>query len=139
MPSNLAIAEALLTETRMQDPTLLTDDFAVIRSDGMVLPTDVLLPVMKAIVSAGPDFDFNVKNLEDDNDTVTGEVWVTATMTHDLSHPMFGDIPATGKKATLPVERFELTFRGGKVASMKVSSDEPAGPPELVRQWTAEA
>jgi hypothetical protein len=137
MPSNHAVAEALMTETRMLDRSLYTDDFVCVRSDGMELSLEQLLPVMNALVSAGPDFAFNVKNLQEQGDTVTGEAHVTATMTRDLSHPLFGDHAATGKKATLPPERFELSFRGGKVASMKVDTDLPAGPPEVVRQWTA--
>ena len=100
------------------------------------MPAAMVCLTVQAVVAAAPDFNFNVKNWQLEGDTVTCEATVTATMTNDFSHAKFGDIPATSRKATLPVERLTLTFRDGKVASMLVESDGPSGPPEVIRQWT---
>lgn len=134
---SIEIAKNFVLETRMADPASYADGFTATFPDGMQLDGPAIVGTMQAILAAGPDFSFNALKLREEGDAVLLEIRVTATMTKTLSHPQFGDIPATGKKASLGVERVKLSFAGGKVASMEVDADGPAGPPELIRQWTA--
>lgn len=132
----LETAKKFLEETRMCERSLYADDYTTTFPGGVVLPADMVCATLKAIVAAGPDFSFNVENLREVDGTVKGDAHVTVTMTNDFSHPQFGTIPATGKRAVLDVEQFTLSFKDGKVASMVVTTDSPTGPQEVIRQWT---
>jgi hypothetical protein len=134
---SLEIAKAFLEETRMCDRAMYADDYTTTFPGGVVLHADMVCATVKAIIAAGPDFSFNVEDLREVDGTVTGKVNVTTTMTREFSHPQFGTIPPTGKRAVLDVEHFTLRFKDGKVASMVVRTDSPTGPPEVIRQWTA--
>lgn len=133
---SIELAKSFLNDSRMCDRDQYTDDYTSTFPGDVVMPVDMVCPTVQAFVAAAPDFNFNVKNWRLEGETVTCEATVTATMTNDFSHPQFGDISATGRKATLPVERLTLTFRNGKVASMLIDSDGPSGPPEVIRQWS---
>ena len=134
---SLEIAKAFLEDTRMCDRSMYADDYTTTFPGGVVLPADMVCATVKAIIAAGPDFSFNVEDLREVDGTVTGTARVTVTMTEQFSHPQFGTIPPTGKRAELGAEHFTLSFKDGKVASMVVATDEPTGPPEVIRQWTA--
>jgi ketosteroid isomerase-like protein len=134
---SLEIAKKFMVETRMADPSLYADDFVTTFPDGSQMPRAAILSAVQAIVAAAPDFSFNTTDWSEKDGKVTATAKVTATMTKSLSHPQFGEIPATGKLAILPSEHFTITFRDGKVTSMVVASSAPGGPPEVIRQWTA--
>jgi hypothetical protein len=134
---SLELAKKVMIETRMADRSLFTDDYATTFPDGSVVPVDGLIGTMQAVLAASPDFDFNATNWSEGDGNVSFEIRVSGTMSNALSHPVFGDIPATGKHAVLDTERITITFRDGKVASMTVECDGPCGPPELIRRWTS--
>ena len=135
---SLELAKSFLIDSRMCDRSQYTDDYSTTFPDGQAIPVDVVHPMMQAFIAAAPDLSFNCESWAEKGDKVTAVVRVGGTMTGAMSHPMFGDIPATGRKGQVAAESIELSFRDGKVASMVVVSAEgPSGPPELMRQWTA--
>jgi len=135
---SLELAKSFLIDNRMADRSQYTDDYSTTFADGTKMPMDAVFGSMQAFLKAAPDLDFNPQNWSEVGQNIRVTVSVSGTMTGTLSHPMFGEIPATGKKGQAPAEHIELTFRDGKVASMVVlEEDAPAGPPALVRAWTS--
>jgi len=134
---SLELAKRFMDDERMCVRDSYADDYTTTFPEGDPLSGDAVCATMHAFTGAAPDFSFNTKNWSEDNGVVKVEAYITATMTNDLVHPQLGTVPATGKKAALDVERITLTFKDGKVASMVIEADGPAGPPELIRRWTS--
>ena len=58
---------------------------------------------MQAVVTAMPDWAFNITDIQEDGDKVTLKSHITGTHTGLLELPGMPPIPATGKKVALPI------------------------------------
>jgi SnoaL-like protein len=108
--------------------SLLADDFTLGGPTSQPIGPDAFLGIHRAFAAAMPDFSFNAGNFHEANGTVTYQVRITGTQTHDLVLPVPGiaPIPATGKRVSLPAEPNRVTLRGDKVATAE-SSEVPGG------------
>ena len=81
------------------------------------------LGVQMAMLTAMPDWKFNGADYKENGDVVTANLHLPATQPAELSLPMPGlpQIPASGKKVSLPNEPTTLTVKNGKLARLDVT------------------
>jgi ketosteroid isomerase-like protein len=116
---------------------LLTPDATV---SGGILPA--AMPAMEAFRMIGglqsgfPDIRFEPQNITVSGDQATVDVRITGTNTGAVTLPipgLSGSIPPTGRRVSVS-DRFVITVRGDKVASMRVDSPAGGGIPGVLEQ-----
>lgn len=100
--------------------TYLTDDFTF---SGPV-PTPVgkteFLEFHAGLKKGFPDWQFNLKDVQEKGGLVTGAVQIRCTHTAALTLPGLPTVAATGKKIQLPREAFTCSFEGNRISEFKV-------------------
>jgi predicted ester cyclase len=100
-----------------QADTLLADDLVFAGPVPEPVGKREFIGIQGALSAAFPDWNFNVMDLKEDGDKVTGVVQITGTHTMPLSLPLPGvpTIPPTGKQIRLPREPISFTVKNGKI------------------------
>jgi predicted ester cyclase len=98
----------------------LTDDFTFSGPVPETIGKREYLDIHSQLKRAFPDWQFNVSNLSEKGNTVSGSVQVTATHTGTLTLPGLPPVEATGKLVKIPSEGFTCTFKGDKIAEFSV-------------------
>jgi len=85
--------------------------------------------IQSAMVAGIPDWKFNVSDLKEDGDKVTGVLQITGTQTREIKLPLPGmqPVPATGKSVSLPKEPATFTIRDGKISRLETAATPGAG------------
>ncbi len=132
---NIDIAKAVVNgfETRdlKKTASLLSDDFVLTGPAPVPLNKDAYLAFQSVHNEAFPDWKFNPSQWQENGDTVTVLVGITATQTGAYDVSKLGipipPVPATGKFTRWPVgEQMTFVVKGGKVVSAHVET-KPGG------------
>ena len=85
--------------------------------------------IESAMVAGIPDWKFNVSDLKEDGDKVTGMLQITGTQTKALQLPFPGmaPVPPSGKHVSLPKEPATFTIRDGKISRLETAATPGAG------------
>lgn len=92
---------------------------------------------LQAQLDAGmPDFSYNLSDLHEHGNTVTGLIQIAGTHTSDLAFPQFGIpmIEETGQAIGLPQVPVEFALSDDKVAEMKIQAVPGGGMEGLLQQ-----
>jgi predicted ester cyclase len=95
------------------------------------------LGLQKKLLTAFPDWAFNIEDLREEGDKVHCTVQISGTHKGALELPPdigVPSIPATGKSIRLVREKVELTFKGDKIASIRSAATPGAGVPGILSQ-----
>jgi|GEM_PF-116563 len=101
----------------------LSDDFIFSGPVPEPLRKTEWMGMMQSMLTAIPDWSFNISDIQELDDEIRIRVQVSGTQTGDwdLSTLDLGLVKATGKSFELPVEHCELTIRDGKVIRFSVN------------------
>jgi predicted ester cyclase len=113
---------------------LVADDFIFSGPVPQPLGKQEFLGFMHIMLTALPDFAFNISSFEEDGDTVIAKSHISGTHTGVLALPGMPPIPPTGKKVSLPEEVQTYRLRDGKLQSLTVGARPDAGIPGLLSQ-----
>ena len=120
----------------VQAATYMGDDFQFSGFGSDPLNKEQFVSLMKTLFTAIPDWSYHPRELRSEGDSVRFRTQVTGTHSGMLVglNPGMAPIAATGKKINLPQDQVECTVRDGKVATMKVASEEGGGISGIVTQ-----
>ncbi len=113
---------------------MLAEDFVLIGPTPQPLGKADFIGFMHIMLTALPDFAFNLSNFEEDGDTVIVKSHITGTQTGTLALPDLPPIPATGKKISLPEEKQTYTVKDGKLQSLSTDARPDSGVPGMLSQ-----
>lgn len=114
--------------------SLLAENFVFSGPVPQPLDKAGFLGFMHIMLTAFPDFAFNVSHIEENGDTVTVHTHITGTHTGTLALPGMPAIPAAGKKIALPHEIQTYSVKNGKVSSLATDARPDAGIPAILAQ-----
>jgi predicted ester cyclase len=131
-----AFSAALESRDFEKAGSYLSDDFVFTGPVPQPVGKQEFLAIQRAVEDAFPDWSFNVHDVQEQGEKVTGAVKITGTHTRDLALPMPGIpvIPATGKKLSMPEEHLEFNFKGEKIASLTSDNVPGGGLPGVLAQ-----
>jgi predicted ester cyclase len=112
----------------------LSDDFTLSGPMPQPVGKNEFIGIQSAFQRAFPDWKFNLHEVEEHDDTVTGAVQITGTHTEDLVLPGMPPIPATHKEVSLPEEHLVYTFEDDKIASLASDNVPGGGAPGVLQQ-----
>jgi predicted ester cyclase len=120
----------------VQAATHLHPDFQYSGFGSDPLNKEQFVSLMKTLFAAIPDWSYHPRELRTEADFVRFRTQVNGTHSGMLVglNPGMAPIPATGAKIALPADQVECTVRDGKVATMKVTSEEGGGIPGILTQ-----
>ena len=113
---------------------LLADDFVLSGPVPQPLGKQEFIGFMHSMLTAMPDFAFNVSSFEEDGDKVIARSHITGTHTGVLALPGLPPIDPTGKKVILPEEIQVYTIKDGKLQSLSTDARPDAGVPAMLAQ-----
>ncbi len=98
------------------------------------------LGVQSELLTAMPDFTYNLSALHSHDDGVHASIRISGTQTNDLALPLFGleNIRATGLAVSLPQTQATYQIENDKVVSMNVEAVTGGGLSGLLQQVGAE-
>jgi predicted ester cyclase len=98
------------------------------------------LAMQEKLLTAFPDWRFNLEDLQAEADKVHCTVAITGTHKGalDMSDLGLPTIPATGKSVSLPREKVEVTFAGDKITSVRSPGSADAGVKGILSQLGVE-
>ncbi len=116
----------------------VADDFTL----SGAMPTPVgkkeWLNLHKTLETGLPDFKFNLHDVKEQGNKVSGKLRITGTHSRDIPGAIPGlinkKIAATGKKVTLPEEECEFEVANGKLSRIYVKPTVGGGPKGLLEQ-----
>jgi predicted ester cyclase len=117
----------------------VTGDF-VFSGPPQPLRNDGFLALMRALGTALPDWSFNLHDVQHDpGGTVSAKMQITGTHTGPLALPMFGlpEIPASGKRVSLPEDRVEFVPAADNIAAIAIIPAPGGGIAGLLEQLGA--
>ncbi len=114
--------------------SLVNDNFVLSGPVPQPLGKQEFIGMMKAMLTAFPDFKFNGVVAEEREETVVVKARISGTHTGTLALPGLPPIPATGKKISLAEERQEFTLVNGKLSKLTTDSSPDAGVPGMLAQ-----
>ncbi len=120
----LAFSAALTAHDLDKVAALLADDFTATGIAPAPLNKEAFLGAQRAWYAGCPDWAVTPSNLNEQGDTVTANVTITATQTGTLAFSDMPPLPPTGKKISSS-DTATLTFRDGKVVSLAVTQGSP--------------
>lgn len=114
----------------------MSDDFSMSGWTAQPIGRGEFLAMQSALHAAMPDLSYQLQDLREERDGVTGLMALSGTHMQDLSLPMFGIplIPATGIAVALPQVYVEYTFDDGEVKVMLVEEVRGGGLTGLLQQ-----
>ena len=115
---------------------VIAEDFRLSGLAPQELDEREFLVLQSRLLTAMPDFSYNLSNLREEGDEVKAIIQVTGTQTGDLSLPMLGLEPVQATGLAVDLAQMETSYRvvDGKVAAMHVVSAAGSGLPGLVQQ-----
>lgn len=115
---------------------LLSDDFLYYGPMPDPFNKEEWLAFQMAVQTAFPDWSYNLKKVELNNDSVEIIVHITGTHLNELKLPMddLKAVPASGIKIDMPEERATLKFKFEKISELKVHGTFHGGLPGLLTQ-----
>jgi hypothetical protein len=113
-----------------------TDDMTFIGPLPHPLLRDEYLGLMKAIVSASPDWNFHAKDFAVEDHTVHLSVAISGTQTRTLPAllPGMTPLPPTNKHFVLPEEHLEISVLEGKIRAIHAYMPPDGGIPGMLAQ-----
>lgn len=140
--SNIDIVKAGLKAWESHDEqtlaSLVADDFQLTGPVPQPLGKQEFIGFMHALLTALPDFAFNISSYEENGDTVIAKSHITGTHTGILALPGLPPIPPTGKKVNLPQEVQYYTIKADKLHALSTDARPDAGVPGLLAQLGVE-
>ena len=114
----------------------MTDDFTFSGPVPQPIGKAEFLALQGALITAMPNWKFNAKNYKTQGNKVQLTVQITATHSATLTPLMPGmpTVPASGRKAALPLEPMTITLRDDKLASLEAEQVPGGGLPGLLAQ-----
>ncbi|OGS35357.1 MAG: hypothetical protein A2293_14740 [Elusimicrobia bacterium RIFOXYB2_FULL_49_7] len=113
----------------------LTEDFEYIGPLPEPIRKNQFLNLHQALVSALPDWSYNIRMLQEEDDTVSLRTHITGTHTQELHIPSMGvHSPATGRRIVMPLEPIEVKIRENRIASITVGRVRNGGVMGLLEQ-----
>lgn len=115
---------------------LISDDFVLVGPMPKPIGKHEFVGLQTALVAAMPDWKFNVSDLKEEGDKVTGKVHISGTQTAPLSLPALGiqSFAATSKHVQLPTEQLTATIKNGKLMRLESDNAKGAGVPGVLAQ-----
>ena len=113
---------------------LVAEDFVMTGPTPQPLGKADFIGFMHILLTALPDFAFNVSSFEEHGDTVVARSHITGTHKGTLAIPGLPPIPATGKKVALPEEVQTYTVKNGKLQSLVTDARPDAGVAGILAQ-----
>lgn len=120
---------------------LLSDDFVFSGPVPDPINAPAWLGMHDRMNDAFPDFSFNLKDVQQVDDTVQGTLQLSGThqSDFDLSAMDMPNVPATGKSFQLPQESVTVTIQGEKITSVQGAKVEGGGLMGILSQLGVEA
>ncbi len=118
----------------------LSDDFTSSGFTPKPVNKGVFLGMQSELLTAMPDFSYNLAEARQEGDGVQAFISITGTHTNDLVLPMFGvrAIPATGIAVTLPQSHVTYQVDNNRVTAMRLEVLSGGGIAGLLQQVGAE-
>ena len=113
---------------------LVAEDFTMTGPTPQPLGKAEFIGFMHVLLTAMPDFAFNISRFEESGDTVIAYSHITGTHTGTLALPGMPPIAATSKKVALPQEVQTYTLKHGKLQSLVTDARPDAGVPGMLAQ-----
>ena len=113
---------------------LVAEDFVMTGPAPQPLGKADFIGFMHVLLTALPDFAFNISRFEENGDTVVAYSHITGTHKGTLAVPGLPPIPATGKKIVLPQEEHTYIVKNGKLHSLVTDARPDAGVMGLLAQ-----
>jgi predicted ester cyclase len=113
---------------------LVAEDFVMTGPTPQPLGKADFIGFMHVLLTALPDFAFNVSRFEENGDSVVAYSHITGTHKGTLAIPGLPPIPATGKKVALPEEVQTYTVKNGKLQSLVTDARPDAGVAGILAQ-----
>jgi predicted ester cyclase len=137
--SNIDIVKAGMKAWEANDEqtlgSFLADDFVLSGPVPQPLGKQEFIGFMHAMLTAMPDFAFNVSSFEEDGeDKVIARSHIAGTQTGVLVLPGLPPIDPTGKKVMMPEEIQVYTIKDGKLQSLATDARPDAGVPAMLAQ-----
>lgn len=114
--------------------SLVAEDFVLTGPTPQPLGKAEFIGFMHIMLTAFPDFAFNISHMEGSADTVIAHSHITGTHTGPLALPGMPVIPATGKRVALPREEQTYTIKNGALHSLTTDARPDAGIPGMLIQ-----
>ena len=107
----------------------MADDFAFTGATPRPMNKEQFLEVMRAIITAIPDWRFNITNVSGAGDNVRMVNRITGKNTGTFNYPPMGinSVPPTGKSIALPQETADMVVRDGKIVAYIVTPVQGGG------------
>ena len=100
---------------------MITDDFKLEGPVPEPIGKKEFIGLMTAMITAFPDWKFNVSDIEEKGDKVFVTTRISGTQTATLTLPMLPQpVKPTGKHFQLPAEHQAITVKNGKMSHYKV-------------------
>jgi predicted ester cyclase len=116
----------------------LTDDFTFSGATPTPVGKKEWLNIHKTLETGLPDFKFNLHDVKENGNKVSGKVQITGTHSHEIPGKIPGliekNIAATGRKVTMPEEECEFEVTNGKLSRVYVKPTAGGGPKGLLEQ-----
>jgi len=105
-----------------------------------LLDRSEFLTIQSQLLSAMPDFSYNLTDLHHESKVVNASIHMSGTHTQELSIPLFGirSIAATGLSVLLPQVAVAYHVEGERVVSMRAETVQGGGFSGLLQQMGAE-
>jgi predicted ester cyclase len=113
---------------------LVAEDFVMSGPTPQPLAKADFIGFMHILLTALPDFAFNISRFEENDDTVVAYAHITGTHKGTLAIPGLPPIPSTGKKVALPEEVQTYTVKNGKLQSLVTDARPDAGVAGMLAQ-----
>lgn len=113
---------------------LVAENFTMSGPTPQPLGKTEFIGFMHILLSAFPDFAFNVSRFEENGDAVIAYSHITGTHTGTLALPGLPPIAATGKKVALPEEVQTYTVRDDKLYALVTDARPDAGVSGILAQ-----
>lgn len=113
---------------------LVADDFVMTGPTPQPLGKADFIGFMHVLLTALPDFAFNISRFEENGDAVVAYSHITGTHKGMLAIPGLPPIPATGKRVELPQEVQTYTVKNGKLHSLVTDARPDAGVAGMLAQ-----
>ena len=138
--NRIELVEEMMTALQGGDLRLaantLADTFEMTGLTPKTLSKRQFLAVQSELLSAMPDFSYNLSTLHDDEEAVHAIIRISGTQTHDLRLPLFGleNISATGLAISLPQTRVTYQVENDRVVHMSAETVVGGGLSGLLQQ-----
>lgn len=113
---------------------LTSDDMQFVGPMPQPIGKQEFIGLHKTLLTAMPDWRFNVTDLVASGDRVSGYLQVEGTQTGEINLPGFPSIPVTGKHAKNPVEPISFEVKNGKITRIQAENVPGGGVPGLLSQ-----